>query len=51
MFWTIVISVSVGVVGAWIFFRKNPLWLFPWRYVRSHKEDAKAILREKLNKL
>lgn len=48
---TILVSVAVGVVGAWLVFRNNPLWLFPWRKIKSHKEDAKAFLRERLNKL
>jgi hypothetical protein len=51
MLWTICVSFAIGVVAAFLFFRKNPLWLFPWRKLKSHKEDAKAYLRERLNKL
>lgn len=44
-------SFVLGIVSAWLVFRNNPLWLFPWRKLKSHKEDAKAFLRERLDKL
>lgn len=50
-FWTVLVSFAVGVVVTWIFFRKNPLWITPWLYVRSKKRDAKDYLRRRLDRL
>lgn len=51
MLQAILISVVAGFVVAFLVFRNNPLWLFPWRKMKSHKADAKAFLRERLDRL
>ena len=46
-----IVTFLVGVVATWLVLRNNPLWIHPWKKIRSHKSDVKAMLREKIDRL